>query len=68
MQIRRLLPLVFALIVAVPLPARADDPPAKDVAAIGDCLRKQAQKKGGSSQEADESACLMTVAKPCMGR
>ena len=34
---------------------------------IGDCLRKQAQKKGGSSQEADEAACLMTVAKPCMG-
>ena len=67
MQIRRLLPLVFALIVAVPLPARADDPPAKDVAVIGDCLRKQQQKNGGSSQEADEAACLMTVAKPCMG-
>ena len=33
---------------------------------IGDCLRKQDNKKGGS-QEADEAACLMTVAKPCMG-
>ena len=67
MQIRYLLPLVFALIIAGPLPARADDPPPKDVATIGDCLRKQAQKKGGSSQEADEPSCLMTVAKPCMG-
>jgi uncharacterized protein YecT (DUF1311 family) len=67
MQIRRLLLLALMLIVATPLPARADDPPAKDVATIGDCLRKQAQNKGGSSQEADEAACLMTVAKPCMG-
>ena len=67
MHTRHLLLLVFALIVAGPLPARADDPPAKDVATIGDCLRKQAQKKGGSSQEADEAACLMNVAKPCMG-
>jgi uncharacterized protein YecT (DUF1311 family) len=67
MQIRYLLPLVFALIIAGPLPARADDAPPKDVATIGDCLRKQAQKKGGSSQEADEASCLMTVAKPCMG-
>jgi uncharacterized protein YecT (DUF1311 family) len=67
MQIRHLLLLALALIAATPLPAHADDPPAKDVATIGDCLRKQAQKKGGSSQEADEAACLMTVAKPCMG-
>jgi uncharacterized protein YecT (DUF1311 family) len=67
MKIRHLLLLALALIAATPLPARADDPPAKDVATIGDCLRKQAQKKGGSSQEADEAACLMTVAKPCMG-
>jgi uncharacterized protein YecT (DUF1311 family) len=68
MKIRRLFLLALALMVAGPLAARADDPPAKDVATIGDCLRKQAQKKGGSSQEADEAACLMTVAKPCMGR
>ena len=67
MQIRHLLPLVFALIIAGPLPVRADDPPAKDVATIGDCLRKQAQKRGGSSQEADEGACLMRITKPCMG-
>jgi uncharacterized protein YecT (DUF1311 family) len=67
MQIRHLLLLALALIAATPLPVRADDPPAKDVATIGDCLRKQQQKKGGSSQEADEAACLMTVAKPCMG-
>ena len=67
MHIRRLLPLVFALIIGGPLPARADDPSPKDVATIGDCLRKQQKKKGGSSQEADEAACLMTVAKPCMG-
>jgi uncharacterized protein YecT (DUF1311 family) len=68
MKIRRLFLLALALIVTGPLPARADEPPAKDVATIGDCLRRQAQKKGGSSQEADEAACLMTVAKPCMGR
>ena len=62
-----LLSLALALIVALPLPARAEDAPvAKDVAAIGDCLRKQ-DKKGGGSQEADEAACLMTVAKPCVG-
>jgi uncharacterized protein YecT (DUF1311 family) len=66
MQFRHLLlSLAVALIVAGPLPARADDPAAKDVAAIGDCLRKQDKKRG--SQEADEAACLMTVAKPCMG-
>jgi uncharacterized protein YecT (DUF1311 family) len=67
MQIRHLLPLALALIIAGPPLARADDPSAKDVATIGDCLRKQQQKKGGSSQEADEAACLMTIAKPCMG-
>ena len=67
MQIRHPLLLALALIVAGPLPARADDPLAKDVAVIGDCLRKLSQKKGGSSQEADEAACLMTIAKPCMG-
>src|SRR5258708_8025442 len=67
MQFRHLLlSLALALIVAGPLPARADAPTAKDVATIGDCLRKQDDKKGGS-QEADEAACLMTVAKPCMG-
>ena len=61
------LSLALALIVGLPLPARAEDAPvAKDVAAIGDCLRKQ-DKKGGGSQEADEAACLMTVAKPCIG-
>jgi uncharacterized protein YecT (DUF1311 family) len=66
MQFRHLLlSLVLALIVAGPLPARADAPAAKDVATIGDCLRKQ--NKEGGSQEADEAACLMTVAKPCMG-
>jgi hypothetical protein len=32
---------------------------------IGDCLRKQDKKRG--SQEAEEAACLMTVARPCMG-
>jgi uncharacterized protein YecT (DUF1311 family) len=67
MQIRHLLPLALVLIVAGPPPARADDPSAKDVATIGNCLRKQQQKKGGSSQEADEAACLMIVARPCMG-
>jgi uncharacterized protein YecT (DUF1311 family) len=67
MQFRHLLlSLALALIVAGPLPARADVPAAKDVATIGDCLRKQDKKEGGS-QEADEAACLMTVAKPCMG-
>jgi uncharacterized protein YecT (DUF1311 family) len=65
MQFRHpMLPLVLALIVAGPLPARADAPAAKDVVTIGDCLRKQDKKRG--SQEADEAACLMTVARPCM--
>ena len=67
MKIRHLLLIALALTMAGPSLARADDPPARDVATIGDCLRKQAQKKGGSSQEADEAACLMRVAKPCMG-
>jgi uncharacterized protein YecT (DUF1311 family) len=63
MQFRHLL-LSLALIVAGPLPARADAAAAKDVAMIGDCLRKQDNARG--SQEAEEAACLMTVAKPCM--
>ena len=62
---RRLLSLALALIVAGPFPARADTPAAKDVATIGDCLRKQ--DKGAGSPEADEAACLMRIAKPCMG-
>src|ERR1700737_2466333 len=67
MQFRHLLlSLALALIVAGPLPALADAPAAKDVATIGDGLRKQDKKEGGS-QEADEAACLLTVAKPCMG-
>src|SRR5689334_23241881 len=57
-----LLSLAAALIAADPLPARADAPAAKDVATIGECLAKKR-----TSQEADEVACLMTVAKPCMG-
>jgi uncharacterized protein YecT (DUF1311 family) len=57
--------LALALIVAGPLPARADAAAAKDVATIGECLRKQDKKR--VSQEAEEAACLMTVAKPCMG-
>jgi uncharacterized protein YecT (DUF1311 family) len=61
-----LVSLALALIVALPLPARADAPAAKDAATVGDCLRKQ-DKKGGGTQEGDEAACLMTVAKPCMG-
>jgi len=63
---RLLVSLALALIIALPLAARADAPVAKDVAAIGDCLRKQ-DKRGGGTQEGDEAACLMTVAKPCMG-
>jgi uncharacterized protein YecT (DUF1311 family) len=67
MQFRHLLlSLVLAPIVAAPFPARADAPAAKDVATIGDCLLKQDKKKL-ASQEAEEAACLMTVAKPCMG-
>ena len=66
MQFRHLLlSLAVALIVAGPLPARADAPAAKDVGTIGDCLRKQDKKRG--SQEAEEAACLMRIAKPCMG-
>jgi uncharacterized protein YecT (DUF1311 family) len=66
MQFRHLLlSLALALTVAGPLPARADAPAMKDVATIEDCLRKQDKKRG--TQEAEEAACLMTVAKPCMG-
>jgi len=47
MRFRHLLfSLALALIVAGPLPARADALAAKDVAAIGDCLRKQDNKRG----------------------
>jgi hypothetical protein len=47
MQFRHLLfSLALALIVADPLPGWADAPAAKDVAAIGDCLRKQDHKRG----------------------
>ncbi len=60
------LSLVLALMLAGPLPARADAPAAKDVATIDNCLRKR-DNKPGASQEAVEAACLMTVAKPCMG-
>src|SRR5437879_909133 len=60
-----LLSLALAPIVAGPLPARGDAAVAKDAATVGDCLGKQ--DKQGGSQEADEAACLMTVAKPCMG-
>jgi uncharacterized protein YecT (DUF1311 family) len=60
-----LLSIALALIAAGPLPARADAAVAKDVATIGGCLGKR--DKQGGSQEADEVACLMTVAKPCMG-
>ena len=67
MNIRHLLLITFALVMAGPSLAHAVDPPAKDVATIDDCLRKQQQRKGGSSQEADEAACLMRIAKPCMG-
>ena len=68
MQFRHLLlPLALALIVAPSLPARADAPVAKDVATIGNCLRKQDNRKGGATQEGEEAACLMTVAKPCIG-
>jgi uncharacterized protein YecT (DUF1311 family) len=59
------LSFALALTVAGPLPARADGPAAKDVATIGDCLRKR--DRPGGSQEAAEAACLMTVARPCMG-
>ena len=65
MQFRLLLLSALALSVAGPLPARADAVAAKDITAIGDCLRNQDKRKG--SQEAEEAACLMTVAKPCMG-
>lgn len=66
LQFRRVLcSLAVAMIAADTLPAMADTP-AKDMAVIGDCLRKKDNQRG--SQEADEAACLMTVAKPCMGR
>ena len=61
-----LLFLLAACIAAAASPAQAEEPAAKYAAAIGDCLRKQDRKRGGS-QEADEAACLMVVARPCMG-
>lgn len=45
------LALALALTVALPRAARADAPVVKDVAAIGDCLRKQ-DKKGGDRRKA----------------
>lgn len=65
-MLRYLLLSFLIAIIAAPLPARADGPAAKDVAAIDACLRKQDSKRG-SSQEAVEAACLMVVARPCMG-
>jgi uncharacterized protein YecT (DUF1311 family) len=63
----RHLPLYILLaLFAAPLPGRAEAPAPKDVAAIADCLRKQDGKRG-AYQEATEAACLMVVAKPCMG-
>jgi uncharacterized protein YecT (DUF1311 family) len=61
-----LLSLMLASLIAAPPPARADGPAAKDVAAIDACLRRQDGKRG-ASQEATEAACLMVVAKPCIG-
>jgi uncharacterized protein YecT (DUF1311 family) len=55
----------LALLVAGPIPARADAPAAKDIAVIGDCLHHRGKPR--ASQEAEEAACLMTVARPCMG-
>ena len=54
---------VLAFLVAAPPTARADTPAAADVTTVSDCLRK-ADKTGGS-QEGDEAACVMTIAKPC---
>jgi uncharacterized protein YecT (DUF1311 family) len=61
----RYLLLSFALFLAGPLAARADAPTARDIATIGDCLHHRGKPR--ASQEAEEAACLMTVAKPCMG-
>jgi uncharacterized protein YecT (DUF1311 family) len=57
--------LALALIAAGPLPAWADAPAAKDIATIGDCLHHRGKPR--ASQEAEEAACLMIVARPCMG-
>ncbi|UZE48762.1 DUF1311 domain-containing protein [Rhodopseudomonas sp. P2A-2r] len=63
----RYLPLsVLLALIAAPLPVRAEGPASSDVAAIDACLRKQDSKRG-ASQEAAEAACLMVVARPCMG-
>jgi uncharacterized protein YecT (DUF1311 family) len=60
------LSLALALNLSGPPAARADTAAAKDVATVGDCLRKQ-DKRRGVTQESEEAACLMAVAKPCMG-
>jgi uncharacterized protein YecT (DUF1311 family) len=66
MPLRHLsLSLALALLVAAPLPGRADTPAPKDIATIGDCLHHRGKPR--ASQEAEEAACLMTVARPCMG-
>jgi uncharacterized protein YecT (DUF1311 family) len=61
-----LLSLLLACAVAAPWAATADEPAAKDIAAIGDCLRRPAGKP--ATQESETAACLMIVARPCMGR
>lgn len=59
-----LLSLMLACAVAVPWPARAE-PAARDIAAIDDCLHRQAGRR--ATPESEAAACLMKVARPCMG-
>ena len=66
MRIRRLLlSLALVLMTASLFPSLAAAQAAKDAATVGECLRNHDKKR--VSQEAEEAACLMTVARPCMG-
>ena len=59
------LSLALASIVVGLFPPQASAQAAHDAAVIGECLRKQDAKR--ASQESEEAACLMIVARPCMG-
>jgi uncharacterized protein YecT (DUF1311 family) len=60
----RLLPIA-AILLFGSFAARAEAPPAKDVAVIRDCLA--ALDKRSAGQEVYEATCLLKVAKPCTG-
>src|SRR4051794_23966579 len=64
MRLFRLL-LIAAIVLFGSFAARAEQPLAKDVAAIKDCLA--ALDKRSAAQEVYEATCLLKVSDPCAG-